>query len=106
MLCLREKLQAIDKKIKDKSSAAHDIIKEIENKYALQKKALKKIQNIDWNETEKELIKLYRLYANFKDWKNFHRERSSYQIQEVYKNIAQKFHIKTEALWYMTAEEI
>jgi len=98
--------KAIDKKIKDQSSTAHEIIKKIENKYSLQKNALKKIQKIDWNETEKVLIKLYRLYANFKDWKNFHRERSSYQIQEIYENIAQKFHIKTEVLWYMTADEI
>lgn len=98
--------ETIDKKIKDQSTVAHEIIREIENKYALQKKDIKEVQKIDWNETEKELIKLYRLYANFKDWKNFHRERSSYQIQEIYENIAQKFHIKTEALWYMTAEEI
>lgn len=62
--------------------------------------------SLRWNETEKELLRLYRLYVNFKDWKNFHRERSSYQIKNIYEHIAKKYGIKTEHLWYMTTDEI
>lgn len=51
-------------------------------------------------------MQLYRLYANFKDWKNFHRERSSYQIREIYQEIAKKYKQKQENLSYMTKEEI
>jgi|GEM_PF-2610434 len=61
---------------------------------------------MEWSSAEKALIRLYRLYANFKDWKNFHRERSSYQIQCLYVEIAEKYERKIEELWYMTEEEI
>ena len=85
---------------------AQKTIKNLQEKYSKQKSELKKIGKISWSESESSLIQLYRLYANFKDWKNFHRERSSYQIREMYQEIAKKYKQKQENLSYMTKEEI
>ena len=98
----------IEKKVKETTQeSAKQILKNIEKKYKQQKKELEKIKNIKWNKDEKSLLKLYRLYANFKDWKNFHRERSSYQIWEVYSEIAEKYPLlEEEMLYYMREDEI
>ncbi len=85
---------------------AQKTIKNLQEKYSKQKTRLKKIRKISWSESESSLIQLYRLYANFKDWKNFHRERSSYQIREIYQGIAKKYKQKQENLSYMTKDEI
>lgn len=97
---IQEKITSISK------IEAQKIIKNLDEKYSKQKSELKKVEKIKWSETESPLIQLYRLYANFKDWKNFHRERSSYQIRDIYKAIAKKYKQKQEYLSYMTEAEI
>ncbi len=97
----------IEKKVeKTTEESAKQIVENLETKYKQQKKELEKIKNIEWSKDEKSLLRLYRLYANFKDWKNFHRERSAYQIKKVYSEIAEKYPVEEEILYYMTEEEI
>lgn len=97
---IQEKITSISK------IEAQKIIKNLDQKYSKQKSELKKVEKVKWSETESSLIQLYRLYANFKDWKNFHRERSSYQIRDIYQAIAKKYKQKQEYLSYMTEAEI
>lgn len=95
-----EKIKNLDKNI------AKQKIEEIDLKYKNQKEELKNIEKY-WQKDEdlSALIDLYFLYANFKDWKNYYREQSSYKMKILFHEIASRLSITPEQVSFLTEEE-
>jgi phosphoenolpyruvate synthase/pyruvate phosphate dikinase len=95
-----EKIKNIDKK------NAKQKIKEIDQKYKLQKENFNKIKKY-WKKDKNltALVDLYNLYANFKDWKNYYREQSSYKMKILFDEIAKRLLLTAKQVSFLTEEE-
>lgn len=96
-----------ESKIKDlDKNDALQKIKEIDKKYKDQISNLNKIKKI-WtkDKTLCEFIDLYSLYANFKDWKNYHREQSSYKMKILFDEIAKRLSLVAKQVSFLTEQE-
>lgn len=82
-------------------------IKEIETKYKKEIKDLLKAKKYWTGDLGlKALIDLYRLYANFKDWKNYYREQSAYKMKFLFDEIAKRLNISSKEVSFLTESEI
>ncbi|MES2223341.1 MAG: PEP-utilizing enzyme [Patescibacteria group bacterium] len=81
-------------------------IKEIESKYKKEAQDLLKIKKYWLGDFElRALIGLYRLYANFKDWKNYYREQSAYKMKFLFDEIASRLGLSRKEVSFLTEEE-
>ncbi len=81
-------------------------IKEIDEKYKNQINNLDKIKKL-WvkDKTLSAFTDLYSLYANFKDWKNYYREQSSYKMKIMLDEIAKRLSLTSKQVYFLTEED-
>ena len=94
-------------KVKDIGSLDLDkLIKEIKHKYietSEKQKIIREALNDDIYISK--LFNLYSHYANFKDWKNYYREKSSYKLKILLTEIAKRTDYSLEQVSFLTEEE-
>ncbi|MBY0538816.1 hypothetical protein K2P56_00080 [Patescibacteria group bacterium] len=96
------------KKIKDVGAdSAREEIRKIDEKYELQRSAIEKYAH-HWERNERlnKLVSLYRLYADFKDWKNYYRESHSLKMRFLYEDVAKRLSLSLEDSAFLTEAEI
>lgn len=80
---------------------------DIKDKYKFQSLKKKKILDQWKNDKHKHaLLTLYSLYADFKDWKNYYREQSSYKLKILLTEIAKRTNLSLEQISFLTEVEI
>ena len=82
------------------------LLVELDNKYKqrerIAKLVLKEFEN---NRYIHELANLYIHYANYKDWKNYYREFSSYKLKILLNEISKRIGLTLEQTAFLTEEE-
>ncbi len=82
------------------------LIDDLDKKYALHTVETEKIKK-EWEKDTYiyKLINLFCFYADFKDWKNFYREQSSYKLKFLFKEIAKRLSLSVQQVSFLTEEE-
>ncbi len=82
------------------------LLNEIKEKYSsISEKQIKIRESLRDNEYISSLLNLYSHYANYKDWKNYYREQSSYKLKHLLAEIAKQTSLTLTQVAFLSDKE-